>query len=39
MEPSTFLRAFIVDVLNVPNVKYLAHLTYQTPKNHIYEMF
>ena len=33
------LRASTLDVVNVPNVKYLAHLPHQTPKNLIYQMF
>ena len=33
------VRASIVDVSNVPNAKYLAHLVHQTKKNPFYEMF
>ena len=33
------IRAPTLDVLNVPNAKYLAHLTHQTPKNTKYQMF
>ena len=33
------LRAPTLDVLNVPNAKYLAHLAHQTPKNTKYQTF
>ena len=37
--PNKMLRASTLDVVNVPNAKYLAHLAHQTPKNPIYQMF
>ena len=33
------VRVSIADVPNVSNVKYLANLAHQIPKNPIYEMF
>ena len=35
---TSWLRASTLDVVNVPNVKYLAHLPHQTPKDFIYQM-
>ena len=33
------VRAPTLDVLNVPNAKYLAYLAHQTPENTKYQMF
>ena len=39
MTYKTCVKASTLDVVNVPNAKYLAHLPHQTPKTSFYQMF